>query len=321
MQPVPEAAPAALAAEYVGGATTVTKLFVPIDAIDIGANVRQFMDPDFINRLAAAMREKGQTWPIKVQPKNAAGRYKLLAGGQRLCALKIVWVIEGEGDQDDAAELVEQIQENELRAGLRPCELAEGLERLRQLRGGCSSTELAKQTKLHLTTISRSFSLLKFAPAQRARIDAGELSETVAGELAKLPNDLQRTTLFEKASKEKWTRERAMAEVSQLTKRRKPKAKPATPLKRVALRLGLRGATVAVQCPEEMEEISTTEIVYALEYALKEAKRAMKLKVEARALAAHFQKLVPPAPKTPANGHSLLACQPAVEFPNHQSKE
>jgi ParB/RepB/Spo0J family partition protein len=266
-------------------ATAPNQLRIPVDAIDEPPQARKFFDPDFSERLTGAIRSRGQTWPVKVRRGRQPGRYDLVAGGQRLhccrqAGLSDVWAVVVEGDLKEADILEEQLQENGLRTALRPCEEAEALDRLRQLRG-CTLTELAKLVQFNLTHVSRRIGLLRYPPAQRARVDAGDVPEIVAVEIAKVAKEQDRLALFERALQGSWTSERAIAEVSALKKRRKPRQLAAQAPKRVVLQLGARslGTTLAIKCPDDLPQLTTELIRDWLEFALKEVRAALRKKV------------------------------------------
>ncbi|HYV36162.1 MAG TPA: ParB/RepB/Spo0J family partition protein [Gemmataceae bacterium] len=269
---------------------------VAVDVIDTPPQARTFFDPEFISCLADAIRSNGQAWPIKVCRGDKPGRWTLVEGGQRYLACKEAGLIELQAievssNQPEDKRLEGQLQENGLRTPLRPCEEAVALERLRQMRG-CTIKELARAVKFDYTHVSRRLSLLKkYPPAQRAQIDAGEINEVVADEIAKTANEQDRLALFERAIKFHWTKEKAIAEVSALTKRRKSPKPQNGHVKRVTFRLGEQGATVTVIAPDMFPELKTEDVLFALEFAVREVKRALRQQVTAGELTAHLQKL------------------------------
>jgi ParB/RepB/Spo0J family partition protein len=293
----PCAGPVHRATSPPGGDANCLKLFrVPRHLIDVPAQIRKFFEEDFIGRLTAAVRTKGQTWPVKVRQSATPGRWELVAGEQRLRAFDAagiteIWALEVPGELSPADLVEEQLQENGLRTALRPCEEAEALDRLRELRG-CTLTQLANAVQFSLTHVSRRCTLLKYPPELRARIDAGEVVENVAIEIAKVPQNDDRLALFERAAREHWTKERAIAAVSVLVKRRKAKANSVRPLNRVCLKIGQRGATVTVTtCPESQSALTTEVLRDTLEFALQEIRKALRKKVQAAALPDYFEQL------------------------------
>jgi ParB/RepB/Spo0J family partition protein len=287
LEPPPAAIPRApaLAEPPPPTVTAPKQLCIPVAAIDAPPQVRKFIDPEFCERLTGAIRSRGQTWPVKVRRGRQPGRYDLIAGGQRFhcckqAGLTEIWCVVVEGDLKEADILEEQLQENGLRTSLRPCEEAEALDRLRQLRD-CTLTELAKLVQFNLTHVSRRMGLLRYPSAQRVRIDAGDVPEMVAVEIAKVAKEQDRLALFERALQGGWTSERAIAEVSALKKRRKPRITAAQAPKRVSLQLGARGrgTTLAIKCPDDLPELTTELIRDWLEFALKEVRAALKRKI------------------------------------------
>ncbi len=294
-EPAPVLDPAIPLAEPVNGAGP--KVFLPIDTIDEPPQVRKFIDEDFIDRLAATVRLRGQTWPIKVRRGSTPGRVDLVAGGQRLRAfqragLRDVWVVEVDGEMTEADVLEEQLQENGLRTQLRPCEEGEAMERLRKLRGLKTEKDLAQALGFTLTHVSRGLTLLKkYPPAYRARIDKGDVPDTVADEIAKLENKADRLAMFDNAVEEGWTKEQAIAKLSALRTPGKPRGATASRATKVRLPVGKEGAAILISGPPDLE--LTAEIVADyLDCAAKRAKQILSKNpdIQAAALPAEFQK-------------------------------
>ncbi len=283
--------------------------------IDVRPQARKHFDEGFIGRLAEAVRVKGQTWPVKVRPSATPGRWELVAGEQRLRAFDLagvttVFAIETHGDLTEADLLEEQLQENGLRADLRPCEEAEALEKLMQMRG-CNKSELAAALKFTPAHVSRRLGLLRYTPEQRARIDADEVSEVVAAAIARLIEP-DRSAMFERAARERWTREKALAAISALIKKRKSPTRASGQLKRLALRLGEQGGTLTLTAPDGIE--LTTEVTRdAVEFALKKLNRALKHNMPVTGLPAYFRE--PPKKKSKATADDTAPAAPEVRQP------
>ena len=106
---------------------------IPVELIDVGERLRT-IDPDYAAMIAASMQEEGQRTPIEV--RKAGKRYKLIAGGHRLEALRLVqienaWCVIKKAT-DEEAELLE-IDENLCRRELSELDRATFLARRKEV--------------------------------------------------------------------------------------------------------------------------------------------------------------------------------------------
>jgi ParB/RepB/Spo0J family partition protein len=278
---------------------------IPIDLIDEPSQPRQTQDPELLARMSASIDQEGLLSPITVSRSKTPGRFNLEEGGQRLKATKLAGKTEILGriiePVDETRRWLRHLQSNHLRASLLPGEEALGLAWVRDSLG-LTSTQLAQKTKMTLTHVSRRLSLLKFGLDRLGHIDAGRVSEAVAGEIAKVANEKDRDALFDRAvadslEKRPWTKDRAISAVSAITKRRKARQEAGKGFRRVTFKLGERGGAITIAAPEHVAELDTETAFFAVEFAFKALKKAVKENVPASKLAAFFQKATP---KTPA---------------------
>ena len=254
-------------------------------------------DDDEDDGLAESIQNHGILQPPRVYWEEALRKYMIVAGERRVRHAiaaghtEILCVLD-RNPSNAVGRHIERIAENLHRRSDRPMRLAKALEQL-QMAGGFSQTQLSQLIhKNNSSFVSRKFSLLKFSPTQQAEIDAGKIGEGIAVEIAKVENEQERSRLFDRAVRECWSKERAIAAVSALVTRRKPSIHSSRSVKRVAFRLGEQGATIAVTAPETLPELSTEDIMFSLEFALREVKKAMRQNISARELATYLQKKI-----------------------------
>jgi ParB/RepB/Spo0J family partition protein len=272
-------------------------LHVPIASIDCPDQPRKQFDLDLIRRMGASIESNGLFAAILVSRSEVPGRFVLEDGEQRLRAQEergattiLARVIEAGGED---RRLIRHLQSNSLRAPLLPGEEALALSRLQEILG-LNNKELAHKVQMTVTHVSRRLSLLKFSPEHLGRIDAGGVSEIVAVEIAKVPNADDRVTLLDRALADgNWTKERAVAAVSAVKKRRQTRRAVSKAPIRATFELGERGGTITIVAPAHFDELSAENALFAAEFLVKGLKKAVKEKVPADKLAAFFQKAKP----------------------------
>ena len=160
---------------------------IPLDAIDIGSNVRT--DVGDVTELAASIETHGLLSPIRVA-ESEAGRYELVYGQRRLAAARhiglpaIPAIVDGE-QLNAQARTVEQLLENLQREDLNALDTARAYREL--LDHGLTQRELAEQIGVSQPTIANTLALLKAPEAIQAHVAAGELTRSHVEAIAKLP--------------------------------------------------------------------------------------------------------------------------------------
>jgi ParB family transcriptional regulator, chromosome partitioning protein len=162
---------------------------IPVDAIDVGTNVRSAAALD-VQELAASIRAVGVVSPIRVRDAGA-GRYELLYGQRRLAAAKVAGlatipaiVDDGSADTSGRSRRVAQLIENLHREDLNPIDAAKAYREL--LDTGISQRQLGEQLGIAQPTIANTLRLLKAPPAIQERVASGSLTRSHAEQLAKL---------------------------------------------------------------------------------------------------------------------------------------
>lgn len=232
---------------------------IPVSLIDVGERLRT-IDPDYAGMIAASMQEEGQRTPIEV--RKTGKRYKLIAGGHRLEALRLAaietaWcVIKKVSDEE--AELLE-IDENLCRRELSALDRATFLARRQdvyqklhpevQAGGDRKSDQMLKlehliptfskatADKLGLSrqTIDRSISRFKhIMPDVREKISSTWLADSGVqlDALAKETPDMQREVA---EAVHQWPTIKNISEIIRQLKNQPKKAPPTTYDKLVAL--------------------------------------------------------------------------------------
>lgn len=290
----PEGPPPQINRDFAPNPGDVRIVQLPIDQIDIRSNVRgEDAAPD--EGLLTSVRDRGMLQPVRVRRNAETGRYDLDFGHRRFLAARQLGLATVPALIDNrnlpAAEIgIDQIAENEHRAPLPPMQLAKALLDLQQ---GEKPTleQLAARTGLHITKISRHLKVYKtFPEAIRAAIDRGALDMRSAVEIAKVKSEADRHALAERAIREGWTLAKVAAAVAAQAQRRRRAVPTSRPLKRVLCSLP-GGATVVITAPDGVSELTTEEVLFALEFAQKEVKNAHRKQIPAAELPARFQKL------------------------------
>jgi ParB family transcriptional regulator, chromosome partitioning protein len=96
--------------------------------------------------------------------------------------------VDGEVSEIDV--LCDQITENEIRAALRPLDLARALAKVKALKG-CNSRVLAEELGLSGARITRAEALLTLPPDVQDMVDQNRLAESVAYEISRLDSGEQ----------------------------------------------------------------------------------------------------------------------------------
>lgn len=160
---------------------------LPIDAIDVGSNVRS--DVGDVTELAGSIETHGLLSPIRVA-ESGAGRYELVYGQRRLAAARhiglktIPAIVDGE-QLNAQGRTVEQLLENLQRDDLNALDTAKAYRQL--LDAGLSQRQLAEQISVSQPTIANTLALLKQPEAIQERVASGELTRSHVEVLAKLP--------------------------------------------------------------------------------------------------------------------------------------
>ena len=109
------------------------------------AQPRRTFDPDYIQRLAVSIAQRGILQPLRVRP-GEDDFFWIVLGENRWRAAKeakldtVPCIVVAEANVSEIDVLSDQITENELKQSLRPLELARALAKLKALTGSNSRT-------------------------------------------------------------------------------------------------------------------------------------------------------------------------------------
>ncbi len=249
-------------------------LQVPVE--NIQPNPRQprtSPEMENISQLADSIREHGILQPLVVLPKDAGGRYTLIAGERRLRAaqkagLEFVPVIVREANEQQQLEwaLVENLQ----RSDLNPLEIANGYLQLAD-EFDLSHAEIAKRVGKNRATVSNTLRLLKLSAAVRGALIENKISEGHARALLSLPTAQAQSAALQSILE----RELSVRQVEELVQRllgERRKKKPTTKRSpeetalenqlrdalgtRVTLKRGRRGGSLVIRFFSD-EELNT----------------------------------------------------------------
>lgn len=158
-------------------------------------NVREIMDPEALEQLAASVRARGVLQPVLVRPLpealaalNPGRRYELVAGYRRYAASEMAgWdtipIRVREMGDDERLEL--QAIENLQRENLTAIEEAKVYQRLAD--GGFTQAQIGAALGRSERTVRQRLSLLRLPPDVQARVGV-TIDVLAAGEIARLPD-------------------------------------------------------------------------------------------------------------------------------------
>jgi ParB family chromosome partitioning protein len=143
-----------------------------IEKIDVGEGVRQTIEKEPLEELAASIALHGVLQPIVVEP-GVEGRYNLQIGQRRFAAAKMAGlekvpaiILDGPLGAEDS--LAMRLVENIHRQGLDPIDEAEAYSALREM--GVKVSDIAKRVGKERTYVSHSMRLLGLHPKVREAV-------------------------------------------------------------------------------------------------------------------------------------------------------
>jgi len=159
-----------------------------IGMIDVEEGIRQTLEKEPLDELAASIKLHGILQPLVVEPGDE-GRYKLQIGKRRMAAAKMVGlekvpaiVLEGPLNPEDS--LAMRLVENLHREDLDPLDEAEAYSTLRKM--GAKVSEIARLVGKERTYVSHSMRLLGLHPKVREAVRRNELPREHALALLRL---------------------------------------------------------------------------------------------------------------------------------------
>jgi len=164
-----------------------------IETIDVDEGIRQTMEKEPLDELAASIARHGVLQPLVVEP-GEEGRYRLQIGKRRLAASKLagldtvpaIILDESPGSEESLAmRLVENLHREELD----PIDEAEAYAALRGM--GVKVSEIARQVGKDRTYVSHAMRLLRLHPKVREAVREQKIPREHALTLLRLEPDQQ----------------------------------------------------------------------------------------------------------------------------------
>ncbi len=159
-----------------------------IGIIDVEQGIRQTLDKEPLDELAASIKQYGILQPLVVEP-GAEGRYNLQIGKRRIAAAKMIGMekvpaIIREGPLSPEDSLAIRLVENLHREDLDPIDEAEAYDALKGM--GVKVSEIARRVGKERTYVSHSMRLLKLHPKVREEVRQQNISREHALALLRL---------------------------------------------------------------------------------------------------------------------------------------
>ena len=181
------------------------------------AQPRRTFDPDYIQRLAVSIAQRGILQPLRVRP-GEDDFFWIVLGENRWRAAKeakeetVPCIVVAGADVSEIDILSDQITENELKASLRPLELARAISKLKALKK-CNSRVLAEELGLSGAAITRAEALLTLPFDIQEMVDGNRLAESAAYEISRLDGEQAQRSLALAAEGGKLSREKIVEAV------------------------------------------------------------------------------------------------------------
>lgn len=178
---------------------------------------RRSMDQVELQQLAENIQQLGQLQPVIVY--RVGERYHLADGHRRFAALQLTQadsisaLVLSEKPAPDRL-LMTQLAANCHRADLKPTELADSLQRLRELKGW-SNSEIARQLSLSKARVTQVLSYLKLPERVQQMLDDGSLPGSTAYAISRAPDAATKQQMLQDAVKGKLKRDDASKRMKQ----------------------------------------------------------------------------------------------------------
>ena len=164
-----------------------------IEQIDVETGIRQTMDKDSLDELAASIKLHGVLQPLVVEA-GEGGRYSVKIGKRRLAASKLagldtvpVMILDVALSSEDS--LAKRLVENLHREDLDPIDEAEAYLNFREM--GVKVSDIAKQVGKERTYVSHAMRLLRLHPKVREYVRNRTIPRDQALSLLRLESEQQ----------------------------------------------------------------------------------------------------------------------------------
>ncbi|APZ94550.1 ParB/RepB/Spo0J family partition protein [Fuerstiella marisgermanici] len=234
---------------------------------------RQSMDQEELELLAENIGQIGQLQPIIVY--RVGDRCCIADGHRRFAAMmlrqakSINALVLAEKPPPDVL-LLTQLAANCHRADLKPTELANSFQRLRDLKGW-SNSEIARQLSVSKARVTQVMSYLKLPDNVKAMLDNGSLPGSTAYAISRAPDEATQQRMVTEAIQGKLKRDDASRRVT-----RKESATAA-----VRCRLSLKEASLVLTTPKR---VSLDQIISISQELIRECRRAARQGIDVTTL-------------------------------------
>lgn len=191
---------------------------------------RQEFGEEELHELALSIREVGLIHPPTVRWNDDVQKYEIISGERRFRACQLVGfdklpVVVKRSDEEHTAKaaLIENIQ----RVDLNPIEIAEGVQKLKEM--GCTQEELSKKLGKKRSTIANYLRLLDLPISVQKRVRKGELSMGLAKAILSLTHAHEQEMWADLIIKEGWTVRQAEEKIGQIKNQGKKKKRESSP--------------------------------------------------------------------------------------------
>lgn len=196
-------------------AISATLISVPVEQLmPDPTQPRKTFEISALERLADSIKARGVQTPLRVMHDAQRGCYVIVTGESRWRAAKMarlthVPCLLVTGSLPEADLLADRLTENMVRQDLSPIEEAAALVKLKTLKG-CTAKELTKEYGFSGAAFSRAEALLSLPAELQALVGPGkgQIPESAAYELSRLPDDATKLELAQAITSGKLTRDR-----------------------------------------------------------------------------------------------------------------
>lgn len=182
-----------------------------------------------LERLAASIKARGVLAPLRVMRDAERQVWVIVCGESRWRAARIAGLthlpcIAVDGTPDEADLLADRIVENACRHDLRPMENARSIAKIKALKG-YTSRQLTEFLGVSGSAVTRAEALLSLPEPIQALVDAGQVPESAAYEISRLPDEASQLKLAEAVASGRMNRDQTADAVRAVIGRKKAKPK------------------------------------------------------------------------------------------------
>lgn len=247
---------------------------IPTVLIDVDPDQpRRSMDQEELEQLAGNIEQLGQLQPIIVY--RVSDRFCIADGHRRFAAMtmrsaeKISALVLDEKPPSDTL-LMTQLAANCHRTGLKPVELADSLNRLKEL-NGWTNAEIARKMSLSKAKVTQVMSYLSLPQHVQEMLDNGSLPGSTAYAISRAPDDVTRQQMLQDALHGTLKRDEASRRVT----------RKSDPKKQLRSTFQLTNANVVIATPEK---IGLDDFIGIATELIRECRQAVRQGIDASTL-------------------------------------